>query len=102
MIGARLHLPVQTSPHVRFHVGECSRHLDAGSLYEIDNSSLHFVKNGSSIDRIHLIFNLYRIDRQVEYFKRWMTNQAIPGKDQAQDARKLIRTCGGHVQERIC
>jgi aspartyl/asparaginyl beta-hydroxylase (cupin superfamily) len=54
----RVHLPIVTDPAVMFTVGDETIHMPAGSIYEIDNTRVHGVVNGSSIDRIHLIVDM--------------------------------------------
>lgn len=51
----RLHIPVFTTPAVRFHCdGECV-HMAAGEAWIFDNWRAHRVENGADHDRIHLV-----------------------------------------------
>ena len=55
----RIHVPLQTAPEVEFFVYDRPFTLEAGRAYEINNKLYHEVRNNSSIDRIHLIFDYY-------------------------------------------
>ncbi len=51
----RVHIPVTTTPDVRFHCGGESVHMGAGEAWIFDNWRLHRVENPSTITRIHLV-----------------------------------------------
>lgn len=51
----RVHIPVTTTPEVRFHCGGESVHMGAGEAWIFDNWRLHRVENPSAITRIHLV-----------------------------------------------
>ena len=52
----RVHIPIVTNHRVVFTVGEESKYLKAGEMWEINNSrKLHDVSNSSNEDRVHLI-----------------------------------------------
>ena len=55
----RLHFPLQTNEQAVYGVEEELKHMPVGTCYEIDNQRLHYVVNGGSTDRIHLIVNIY-------------------------------------------
>ena len=53
---SRTHIPLQTTEGCLFTVGEDSKHLRVGEIWEINNGSKeHGVINNSDIDRIHMI-----------------------------------------------
>lgn len=57
----RIHIPITTNPKCLFTVGEDTRHLKRGDLWEIDNDNLpHSVHNGGSKDRVHLLIDYFR------------------------------------------
>lgn len=51
----RLHIPVFTSPAVRFHCDGESVHMGAGEAWIFDNWRRHHVANEGDADRIHLV-----------------------------------------------
>lgn len=51
----RLHIPIQTTPKVRFHCDGRSVHMAAGEAWIFDNWRRHHVENRAEIDRIHLV-----------------------------------------------
>uniref|UniRef100_B0T0N9 Aspartyl/Asparaginyl beta-hydroxylase n=1 Tax=Caulobacter sp. (strain K31) TaxID=366602 RepID=B0T0N9_CAUSK len=51
----RVHIPVFTSPEVRFHCDGQSVHMAAGEAWIFDNWRRHHVENKASIARIHLV-----------------------------------------------
>lgn len=57
---SRFHLPLKTNRGVEFlgPPGTKAVHMEQGSLYELDNTSLHGVVNRYSTPRLHLIFDL--------------------------------------------
>ena len=51
----RLHIPVFTTPKVRFHCGGECVHMGEGEAWIFDNWRAHRVENGADRDRIHLV-----------------------------------------------
>jgi len=52
----RVHIPIVTNNKVIFTVGEESKYLKVGEIWEINNSrKRHAVSNSSNKDRVHLI-----------------------------------------------
>jgi hypothetical protein len=54
----RTHIPIFTSPECVFIVGEESKHMKEGEIWEINNGNkTHSVENNSNQDRIHIIID---------------------------------------------
>jgi hypothetical protein len=51
----RLHIPVFTTPKVRFHCDGEAVHMGEGEAWVFDNWRSHHVENGADISRIHLV-----------------------------------------------
>lgn len=51
----RVHVPIVTTPHVRFHCGHASVHMAAGEAWVFDNWRPHHVTNDGPLARIHLV-----------------------------------------------
>ncbi len=51
----RIHVPVVTTPTVRFHCGEREVHMQAGECWVFDTGRLHNVINAQPTRRIHLV-----------------------------------------------
>lgn len=51
----RVHIPIVTGARVQFRVGEETKNLDAGRMWEINNLRPHAVENGGDGSRVHLI-----------------------------------------------
>lgn len=51
----RLHIPIFTTPQVRFHCDGRSVHMAAGEAWIFDNWRRHHVENKASVERIHLV-----------------------------------------------
>ena len=51
----RLHIPVFTSPQVRFHCDGQTVHMGAGEAWIFDNWRRHHVDNQATAERIHLV-----------------------------------------------
>ncbi|MBQ4800950.1 aspartyl/asparaginyl beta-hydroxylase domain-containing protein [Pseudoalteromonas sp. MMG006] len=64
----RMHLPLITNELVDFTVGGETKHLPSGSLWEINNATVHGVENRSDQDRLHLILD-------------WVPNDTLREKD---------------------
>ena len=57
----RLHIPLVTNERCFFTVGNETRHLQQGEIWEIDNDNqFHSVENGGSTDRIHLLIDFHK------------------------------------------
>ncbi len=59
----KVHVPISTHPNVVFTVDGRSRHLCRGRAYEINNLRPHGVENDSDHDRLHLVVELFPVDR---------------------------------------
>ena len=55
----KIHVPILTNPRVAFFIGDVVHHFPEGQAVEVDNMSLHAVRNDGEEDRIHLIFEYY-------------------------------------------
>ena len=53
----RLHIPIQTSPEVLFHIDGEDVHFSAGDTWYLNASFIHGVSNRSSSSRIHLMLD---------------------------------------------
>lgn len=53
-----IHVPITTNEDCLFTVGEKTKHLEVGKIYEVDNTVTHSVVNGDT-PRIHLILEWY-------------------------------------------
>ena len=53
----RVHIPIITSDNTSFSVGEMSKSLAAGEIWEINNRHMHAVNNSSENSRVHLILD---------------------------------------------
>ena len=51
----RLHVPIVTTPDVRFHCDGEEVHMAPGEAWIFDNWRVHKVDNGSDISRVHLV-----------------------------------------------
>ena len=51
----RIHIPIQTNPGVIFCVGGERKNLKAGEMWEINNATVHWVRNEGDHHRVHLI-----------------------------------------------
>lgn len=58
MISRRHHIPIVTADNVFFGVDSESVNMEVGECWEINNSRTHSVKNGSKIDRVHLLIDI--------------------------------------------
>ena len=55
--GHRVHIPIITNDQVDFHVGEELINMRVGELWEINNGTMHSVRNRGDKDRVHLIID---------------------------------------------
>ena len=53
----RVHVPVRTTPHVRFEVGQHAVNMAAGECWVFDTWTRHNVLNPESTERIHLVID---------------------------------------------
>lgn len=51
----RIHIPIETNPAVVFCVGGERKNLMAGEMWEINNATVHWVRNEGDRHRVHLI-----------------------------------------------
>ena len=58
----KMHVPLITNKETVFHVGNKSKNLPVGEIFEVNNKRIHAVKNDGEQDRIHLIFECYSMD----------------------------------------
>ena len=56
----RVHIPIKTNSKVFYVIDGVRYNWLKGNIYEFDNTRSHGVLNESKIDRIHLMFNLYK------------------------------------------
>jgi hypothetical protein len=62
----RIHLPIVTNKNVEFTVGGCTKSLNEGDLWEINNRKKHSVINRSDENRIHFIFDFVIPNEVIE------------------------------------
>lgn len=55
----KIHVPLLSSPAVRFLEGHQAFYLKPGNAYEVNNLIAHGVVNDSEQDRVHFIFELF-------------------------------------------
>lgn len=62
------HLPLITDPSIILGFENPSEewHLEEGTVYRMDESHRHYVKNPSDVDRIHLLFAFWPHNRQLQ------------------------------------
>ncbi len=53
----RVHVPIATTPAVRFHCGDAEIHMAAGECWVFDTWRRHGVVNNGDVDRIHLVMD---------------------------------------------
>jgi len=58
-----IHVPLLTNDKVTFFVDSVGYHLPEGEAAEVNNMSVHAVKNDGDTDRIHLIFEYFDPDQ---------------------------------------
>lgn len=63
----KIHVPLITNKETIFHIGQQSKHLPVGEIYEVNNKRVHAVRNDGNEDRVHFIFECYNVD---DYGKR--------------------------------
>lgn len=61
IVPRRIHIPIITNKQCLFSVGEVTKQLKEGEIWEIDNSGQkHSVENNGDEDRIHLIVDFLK------------------------------------------
>lgn len=76
----RVHVPIQTSPAVRFICGDAEVNMAAGECWLFDTWRDHRVINGSDHERIHLVADTVGGDRFWELVGRGRAyGQTLPG-----------------------
>lgn len=55
----KLHIALDTNPHVEFYVDPEWRHIPRGQLVEVNNNLTHAVRNDGETPRVHLIFECF-------------------------------------------
>ena len=66
----RLHIPIQTSPEVIFHIDGEAVHFSAGHAWHMDASCRHAVDNRGASARIHLVLDCITNPWLEELFQR--------------------------------
>ena len=57
-LSRRIHIPIKTNNKTIFTVNQETENMAEGYIYEINNSQIHSVYNGSNENRIHLIIDV--------------------------------------------
>jgi hypothetical protein len=57
----RIHVPLVSTPEMTYRVEGHTYHLATGYAWEVSNRTLHSIDNPTTVDRIHLYFDLYRL-----------------------------------------
>jgi hypothetical protein len=57
MNSCRVHIPVTTNDRVVFSVGDETRAMKGGEMWEVNNARTHSVENLGETDRVHLIID---------------------------------------------
>ncbi len=55
---ARLHIPIETNPHIEFRLNGTMVHMQEGECWYLKLSEPHSVKNLGDTDRIHLVVDI--------------------------------------------
>lgn len=58
-IPRKIHIPIVTNPLVTMTIGRETRHLETGSVVEVNNRVMHSAENRGAADRVHLIFDCF-------------------------------------------
>lgn len=58
LVSRRNHIPVTTNANVHFTVGDETKVMGTGEVWEINNSKVHSVVNDGEDDRVHLIIDI--------------------------------------------
>ena len=59
MLVHRTHIPIITNPYVTFYVGNETKQMIEGEVWEINNAQYHSVNNEGLDWRLHLIVDYY-------------------------------------------
>jgi hypothetical protein len=101
----RIHIPIKTNNETKFIVNEEIENMAEGYVYEINNSKIHSVYNGSNENRIHLIIDLLPEPFASNVFKANDTNDI--NSDMKWDNQRFCVFCitddyciGPHVEEK--
>ena len=62
----RIHIPIITHPHIKTYIDHKEYHLEAGKIYNFNNTLLHSVKNTSDLMRVHIIVDVQDENVYVE------------------------------------
>jgi hypothetical protein len=82
----RLHIPIETNPGVYFWIDGEKMHMDAGRLYYVNFSKLHYVKNDGETPRYHLVMDLGVNDWLIDFFPEY----SFPAKIEMATNRLLL------------
>jgi hypothetical protein len=58
LVSRRNHIPIITNTNVHFTVGDETKVMKTGEVWEINNSKVHSVVNDGEDDRVHLIIDI--------------------------------------------
>ena len=71
----KIHVPLLTNDKVTFFVDSVGYHMPEGEAAEVNNMSVHAVKNDGDTDRIHLIFEYFDPDQPApEWLAKVLAN----------------------------
>lgn len=71
----KIHVPLLTNDKVTFFVDNVGYHMPEGEAAEVNNMSVHAVKNDGDTDRIHLIFEYFDPDQPApEWLAKVLAN----------------------------
>lgn len=76
----RLHIPVITSPQIRFFVAGLRVNMQAGEVWYLNVLRRHWVQNPSDIDRIHLVVDCVVNDRLRDMIENIATKLGLVGE----------------------
>lgn len=73
------HIPIQTHPDVVMGYGENNTevHMQGGHLYILDATKRHYVRNPTTIDRVHLLFAYFphKTEDLQKCYGAWMLHE---------------------------
>ena len=67
----RLHIPIKTNFEALMEVQKKSYHLPLNSVWALDTSGLHALKNTSDQNRIHIVVDIKRAKSTSLFFPNW-------------------------------
>jgi hypothetical protein len=76
-VSHRIHIPIKTNSECIFNIDGEIKHLEEGSIVEIDNMKPHSVVNGDE-DRIHLIVDISESNDTEYEFDKYVISNKIP------------------------